>query len=639
LYYQIWYFLQAMKKQYGKKPVPNKPTAKQKVPAKALYWLGLAVIAIVYIKCYTDVFDYKLDMGGDNIYYYSLGKAIADGRGFSNVIGFEETPHGHYPPGYPVIISLAIRMGCGVTGLKILNGLLLFLACVMICHLSYRITKKRFLALAVTLMMATNYHLLRSATIMMSEIPFLFFTSLALLLFSFLMDRNRFDTSYYLLLFGVASATVAAWFVRAQGIALWLALACVLLTISASAVLKNRKVFTWRQHWHTNRLALVALLGIVAFFLVSKAPWDLRNKQHGFSSSYMAQLTAQLGGTHITDLQGWVDRIEKNTVRYITKEIPNGLFMKTVNYEQPATGKDWTKGIAILGVIIFGLFQLKKKDVLLFYYVGGTAGILLFWPDIWFSPRFMSPVIPLLLLLFAIGLVKIVTLAGRRVRLKQTGFLYPVVLLVALFCMYPNSSKAIRDAKMAAVFRDYTPANTSPQFAEYLDAIRWVRDNLPDTVRVATRKPEIFYAYSGGRKSISFPYYGTPEEIIDFLTNKNIRYVIIDRWFRHANITVIPAVQKYQDKFRIVHQITGTDKDAAPTYVLEFNSRLGYTGETKDGQPHGQGTLALQDGRTYTGAFVNGVCEGYGVMTDAYGNILAKGIWRNNVLIRPEFSY
>ncbi|MDR0728943.1 MAG: phospholipid carrier-dependent glycosyltransferase [Prevotellaceae bacterium] len=625
-----------MKKQHGKKTISKKPVSKRRISSKVLYWLGLAAIAIVYAKCYTDVFDYKLDMGGDNISYYSLGKAIADGKGFSNVIGFDETPHSHYPPGYPVIISLAIRMGCGITGLKVLNGLLLFLACVMICHLSYRITQKRFLALVVTLMMATNYHLLRSATIMMSEIPFLFFTSLALLLFSFLMDRNKLDAGYYLLLFGVASATVIAWFVRTQGIALWLALVCALLTMSISAVLKNRKACTWRQHWYMNRLLLIALSGIVAFFLISKAPWDLRNKQHGLSSSYMAQLTVQAGGSRITDFQGWVERIEKNAARYITKEVPNGLFMKTVNYEQPAEGKDWAAGIAILLVIIFGLFQLKRKDVLLFYYVGGTAGILLFWPDIWFSPRFMSPVIPLLLLLFAIGLVKIVTLAGRLVRLKQTGFLYPAALLVLLFCLYPNSSKAIRNAKRAAVFRDYTSANATPQLVEYLDAIRWVKDNIPDTVRVSTRKPEIFYIYTGGRKSRSFPYYGTPEEIIDFLTNNNIRYVIIDRWFRHAYATVIPAVQKYQGKFRIAHQITGTDKDAAPTYVLEFNSRWGYTGETKDGQPHGQGALVLQDGRTYTGAFVNGVCEGYGMMTDANGNIIAKGIWENNSLIRPE---
>jgi hypothetical protein len=287
-------------------------------------------------------------------------------------------------------------------------------------------------------------------------------------------------------------------------------------------------------------------------------------------------------------------------------------------------------------VIIFGLFQLTKKDILLFYYIGGTACILALWPDIWFSPRFMSPVIPLLLLLFAMGLVKAVTLAGRLVKLKKTGFLYPSTLLVVLCCMYPNTGKAIRDAEKAAVFRDYTASNTSPQLAEYLDAIHWVKENLPDTARVSTRKPELFYMYSGGRKSISFPYYGTPEEIIDFLTDKKIQYVIIDRWFRHAYATVIPAVQKYQGKFRIAHQITGKDKDAAPTYVLEFNPRWGYTGETKDGQPHGQGVLVLQDGRVYTGAFVNGASDGYGVMTDANGNLIAKGIWRNNRLIRPE---
>jgi hypothetical protein len=619
-----------------KKPANSKPAAKRKISARYLYWLGLIVVSIVYIKCYTDVFDYKLDMNGDNIYYYSLGKALADGKGFSNIIGFEETPHNHFPPGYPVIISIAIRMGCGITGIKILNGVFLFLACVIIYHLSYRTTKKLFLSLAVTLMMATNYHLLRSATIMMSEIPFLFVTSLALLLFSFLMDRKKMDAGYCLLLFGVAGATLAAYFIRAQGIALWLALLCTLLTIVIRAVFKNRKTHTWRQHLTANKLLLTATLAIAAVFLIGKAPWDWRNSRHGFSSSYVSSLTVQQGGTTITDLHGWVERIEKNAARYTTKEIPAGLFMKTVSYDKPSGGKDWVAGIAILLVIILGLFQLKEKDILLFFYIGGTAGILAFWPDIWFSPRFMSPVIPLLLLLFAMGLVKAVMFAGRVVKLKKTGFLYPVTVLVALCFLYPNTGKAIRDAKKAAVFRSYSTSNTSPQLVEYLDAIYWVRDNLPDTARVATRKPELFHIYSGGRKSISFPYYGTPEEIIDFLTDKAIQYVIIDRWFRHAYATVIPAVQKYQGKFRIVHQIGGTEKDTPPTYVLEFNPRWGYTGETRDGHPHGQGVLVLQDGRVYTGAFVNGASDGYGVMTDANGLIIAKGIWKNNSLIRPQ---
>jgi len=144
-----------------------------------------------------------------------------------------------------------------------------------------------------------------------------------------------------------------------------------------------------------------------------------------------------------------------------------------------------------------------------------------------------------------------------------------------LFFLYPSYAKAIRDASKVAALRGYTDANAALPFVEYLEAMQWVKNNLPDTARISTRKPELFYIFTGGRKSISFPYYGTPEEILDFFTKNDIRYIIIDRWFRHAYATVIPTAQKYQEKFRIVHQITSKEKNAAPTYVLEFDANRG----------------------------------------------------------------
>jgi hypothetical protein len=456
-----------------------------------------------------------------------------------------------------------------------------------------------------------------------------------LLLFSFLLARKKRDIPYWLLLFGVRAGAGAAYYIRTTGIALWLALLCTLLTLLAARVWKNRQN-TWRQHFTTNKLMITAFVGIAAFFLLCKAPWDARNKQQGTTSSYMSQLTTQLGGTKITDFHGWVERVEKNTVRYITKEIPSGLFVKTVTYETPANWKGWLFGILALLVIIFGMFQLKSDNLLLLYYTGGMAAILLFWPDIWFSPRFMSSLIPLLLLFVAMGLIKIAVMAGSQAKIKNISRIKIVALLALLLCLYPNYTKAIAEAKTTASFKDYTPANSSPPLTEYLDAIRWVKDNLPAAARVSTRKPELFYVYSGGRKSTSFPTYAPPEKVLDYLTANKIEYVIIDRWFRHAYATVMPAVQTSQDKFKIVYKIGGAKEKEPPTYVLQFNPRWGYTGDMKDGQRHGQGVLVLQDGRTYTGSFVNGATEGYGVMTDANGNVIAKGIWKDNNFVQMQ---
>jgi hypothetical protein len=561
------------------KPAPQKQakiTAKKQAKTtaaflnpKLLYRAGLVIISIVCLSAYTKTFDRKPDLNGDNIYYYALGRALADGKGYVSTMGLTEIPHNHYPPGYPFIVSLAIRAGADITGVKMLNGAFFFLSCLILYLLFYRTTKNVYITFFATLPIALNSHLLRSATIMMSEIPFLFFSSLALLLFSFLLDRKKCDAKYRLLLFGTAACAVAAYYIRTAGLALVLALAVTLMVMLVASVWKNRKN-AWRSILAAAKPTWVALIAVAAFFMLCKMPWDMRNKRYGFKSSYMSQLSLQQGGTHITDLNGWIERVKTNAVRYATKEIPSGLLMEPVDYNTPTGAKGWTLSAAILLAMAAGALQLKKKDLLLFFYVGGTAVVLLFWPDIWFSTRFMAPIIPILLLLMMMGLVKAGELLLARLNVKARGAAVAVAVAVVGVFFYPNCSLALSSAAATAKLKSYTAANSAPVLVEYLDAIRWVKNNTPKDALVCTRKPEIFYLYSGGRKSTSFPNYATPEEIVAHLTNSKIRYVIIDRWFRHAYVTIIPAAQKYPDRFRVIWQTPTPEKDEPPTYVLEF---------------------------------------------------------------------
>lgn len=562
----------------GKTAVKKKAEVAKKAEAKKpvgiltprlLYVAGLVIIAVAYFSAYAKTFDHKPDLGGDNIYYYALGRALADGKGYTSVMGLTETPHHHFPPGYPAIISLALRAGAGVTGVKLLNGAFLFLSCLAFYHLFYRTAKNVYIAFFVTLLVALNSHLLRSATIMMSEIPCLFFSSLTLLLFSFLLERKKCDVKYLLLLLGTAACAVATYYIRTAGIALVLALAVTLAAMLALNVWKDRKN-GWRSLLAANRPVWVALIAIVAFFMLCKMPWDARSSRHGFKSSYMSQLSLQQGGTRITDLNGWVNRVKLNAVRYATKEIPSGLLMEPVDYDKPADAKGWTLSAALLLAIVAGLLRLKKNDLLLFFYTGGTAVILLLWPDIWFSTRFMTPLIPLLLFLMVTGLVKAAELLLALLKIKTRGAAAAVAVAAVCLFFYPNCTLALNSAAATAKTKSYNAANSAPALVEYLNAIRWVKDNTPKDAFVCTRKPEIFYLYSGGRKSTSFPNYATPEEIVQHLTSNKISYVIIDRWFRHAYVTIIPAAQKYPDKFKVVWQTPQPEKDAPLTYVLEF---------------------------------------------------------------------
>jgi hypothetical protein len=537
-----------------------------KANSKYLYRGGLIIISLVYILVYSKVFDYKPDMNGDNIYYYSLGKALAEGKGYVNTMGFDETPHSHYPPGYPFIVSLLMRVGLGMTGIKIFNGLLLYLSCLIIYKLCFRISGNVYITFAATLLTACNSHLLRLASIMMSEIPFLFFSSLTLLLFLLMHDRKKAGVRYWLLA-GVCVCTVTAYYVRTIGVTLWLAFLCTLITLIIINIRKDRKE-AWRVHLQNNKLRLIAFACIAVFFMAGKTPWDMRNRQLGISSSYIGSLTTQLGGTKISDFGGWVERVKLNTVRYVTKEIPCGLFCKqVVSYGEAAKTMDWIVGLFIIAMLIVGIFRLRGVNLLVFYYIGGTAAVLMMWPDIWFSPRFMSPVIPLLLLLFLTGVVHTASklLSMRKIK---TEALAPLVSFALILCLYFGYSSSISVEIQKAKLKDYTRSNVSLSLAEYLEAAKWVKVNTPNDSRVSVRKPELFYIYSDGRKSIMFPHYATPEEIMTFFDRNKVDYVILDWWFRHAYATVLPAIQQNEDRFKVVHKIGGAG-DVPATYVMK----------------------------------------------------------------------
>ena len=105
---------------------------------------------------------------------------------------------------------------------------------------------------------------------------------------------------------------------------------------------------------------------------------------------------------------------------------------------------------------------------------------------------------------------------------------------------------------------------------EYIYAINWCKKNLPEEARIACRKPELFYLFSGGRKSTSFPQYAEPDDLFNRFQEQKISHVIIDRWFRHGYVTVYPMVKKYPDYFRPLIQIGQNTKQQLPTLIFQF---------------------------------------------------------------------
>src|SRR5210317_2178748 len=98
-------------------------------------FIYMIIITILFLGVYGYIFDKKLDLNGDNAYYYVLGKALSQGEGYVNIASINKAPNNHYPPGYPFIISLFMHLSDTPIFLKLINGIFLLLSLYLFYYL------------------------------------------------------------------------------------------------------------------------------------------------------------------------------------------------------------------------------------------------------------------------------------------------------------------------------------------------------------------------------------------------------------------------------------------------------------------------------------------------------------------------
>ena len=163
----------------------NSYSFKQFFNSRFSLYAMLIVITISFICTYSKVYDVKLDLNGDNIHYYALGKALTEGKGFTNIMSFKETPHTHFPPGYPVFVAGVMKFfPNNINAVKIANGLLLFASILLLFFLLKKLSGSIIIPFLTCIFCSMHAEILRYATIMMSEIAFSFLQYLHYLSYS-----------------------------------------------------------------------------------------------------------------------------------------------------------------------------------------------------------------------------------------------------------------------------------------------------------------------------------------------------------------------------------------------------------------------------------------------------------------------
>lgn len=526
-----------MKKNPPSKGSPLVITSNHKPPAYRP-WLVSTVLVVVFTISASYTFNSRVQIYGDNTTYYTLGKALAHNEGFVDIHHATKTKHHHYPPGYPAFMSLVMRIaGSDMLTQKYANTVVLGLGVWLLFWLAYRITENLALSFVIGIFTAINPSLLQFGSTMMSEVLFFTLSISALLLFLHWQKQPHWGW-----IVGVVVLLAATYYVRSLGIALAVGVFGSLLFSRA-----------WKK-------LIIAGAGFVLLIL----PWQLRNASLG--SSYIKQLMLknpyqkQLGSMEGMD---WLTRIWENLERYITREVPNGIFrfVRQTNFDTPSFS-EWVGGLFILLLIGYGLYKTPKYRKVMLYYMLATGGILLLWPQVWFGVRFILPLIPILLLYGFQGVYQGLALIGNLLGRKKAIPGWTVLLLLVFTRAYATPIKNLhQDSKLPI----------SAIYKHYYSIAAWVRENTSPESVVVCRKQSLFYVHAD-RFVAGFPRSEDHAAILQDFIDKGVDYVVVDAMgYSDVAQYLVPTIQENPHYFQIRIALENPN-----SYLLQFHPEGNY---------------------------------------------------------------
>ncbi len=526
------------------------------------------ILLVVLLVGVVHILSLTTQIGGhDQSQYVMLAQSIAGGQGFRQLNLPGNPPEKLRVPGFPLLLAPIAYLWPGfpenLLGFRLVS--ILFSLLSLVAAYYYFVKRKgiqpHIASLMVLLLGLNPLMVVFSSQATFSEIPYLFFSVLAL---SLLEGIGAKKGARYLVI--AAFAILASYFIRVVGIAL------------LAAGVSN---FLLRKRW---KEAAIIFLVLVLFVL----PWAYRNSSAGTSALttehvwYILQKDYQRPHLGTIGLQDMAHRLLNNIWGHTTETISwlfipwavNGwwpAFLARLHLQQLA----WTSaalGLAVSGPCILGyILTLKEKLTVTHLYVFFLIGIILLAP--WYVERNLWPLLPFLLYYFAVGLRWFVERASllRRKSLSLAAAATVVALCIILFGF------AASDRHLLAAGAAYRAGEIDESERVFGEMCEWIRNNTSPDDLLLYRFPVKTYLYTR-RKVMGIPMIIDHDAFLSELNHAGVDYVVLepDRqqgyeygWFDQVYLQ--PAVTAYPQSFVPVHQI-GTDPDHPALVIYRFES-------------------------------------------------------------------
>jgi len=477
-------------------------------------------------------FDPKLDTWGDNAFFIILGRSIASGQGMRD-ISHPNVPPSAYFFGFPAMLAIIEWLSPGNHLAEKLLIVGWFLLAIPLCYLLARDLIGPGPALWTAILIASNPFMLLWSSQVMTEMPFLSVSLLAL----FLLGRAsaKSDRPSDPLFVGSLAAILLAMTIRSAG---------VVLAIAAPLAMIIR-----RRYRLVAVMLLLLIAAIVGAVIAGYGPalWSYAPRLFGPSKG------GPSGGAAFQNL---VWRARANLWYQFVINLPV-MIVPSPGPWLPASLLFGFRAVAllVLPLIVVGLARMLWRSEPWAVYTGLYLIAVLIWqPDLAIT-RAAIPVLPFLILSLVVGAMG--ALAWSRQRWpKGSVRLQSGLLSLALAANLWGNVEFIR------TFREYPPG-----WQSYFEAASWIEQHTSPESIVAARKPSLLYLTSK-RRSIFPPYSPSPEEFLERLRRSHATHVIVDQLgFRETGQLLVPAIRRYPDIFRPVY-VTITQP---PTYVVEIH--------------------------------------------------------------------
>lgn len=466
---------------------------------------------------------------GDNATYIVLAQALATRQGYRMVSDPRMPPMALYPPGYPFLLTVLLRLLGGthdllaaIAPMKVIS-IALYLGAIAVAYDVFRRRDARLGALAA-LLMAVSPELQYFANEVGTEIPYLFLSLVCIWLFERYLQGNR-----PRLLWLVCAALAVTFYVRSIGLVL--VMACGLYL-----VLQKRLKETLLL------LLCVALLIAPWFVYSSSVPGT--GTSVGLGRGYFAlYFSSDPYGTTTVSPGDLLRRFQQNLRTYGLEIWPDTIFPHASSVAKllgPLGGVFLAvmSALLLLGLVLEARHgRVTESYVLVFF--ASCVGYL------WAQGRLIVPIIPFAIYYFLVAVCALFQWALMGKRWQQA---LALVALVMAFSAVVGDVRHIRGNLLYGLGQPVDVYYASDaEWNNYLRAMRWIATDADQADVVMCRKADLMYILTGHR-AMEYPYSADGSELMRAVHNNEVVYVIEDAftWTRTTEQYLQPALRAWQ---------------------------------------------------------------------------------------------